>query len=55
MINADMREHVLQSNTIWFCVSCYCCMARCPKDVHVTHLMYTLKRMAIVPRKFTAD
>ena len=47
MINADMRKQVLQSNTPWFCVSCYYCMARCPQEVHITDLMYTLKRMAI--------
>jgi heterodisulfide reductase subunit C len=47
MIEADMREEVLRSNTFWICVSCYYCMVRCPQEVHITDLMYTLKRMAI--------
>jgi heterodisulfide reductase subunit C len=47
MIRADMREEVLASNTPWYCVSCYFCTVRCPQEVHVTDLMYTLKRMAI--------
>lgn len=47
MINANMREEVLRSNTFWYCVSCYCCMVRCPQDIRITDLMYTLKRMAI--------
>ncbi len=47
LIEADMREAVLKSNTPWYCVSCYYCMVRCPQDVHITDLMYTLKRMAI--------
>ena len=47
MIAADMRKDVLRSNTPWYCVSCYYCMVRCPQDVHITDLMYTLKRMAI--------
>lgn len=47
MIKADMREEVLRSNTPWYCVSCYYCTARCPQEVHITDLMYTLKRMAI--------
>ncbi|MBN1667778.1 MAG: 4Fe-4S dicluster domain-containing protein [Anaerolineales bacterium] len=47
MINADMKEQVLRSNAPWYCVSCYYCMIRCPQDVHITDLMYTLKRMAI--------
>lgn len=47
MIEADMREEVLRSNTFWYCVSCYSCMVRCPQEVHITDIMYTLKRKAI--------
>jgi heterodisulfide reductase subunit C len=47
MINAGMREEVLQSNAPWYCVTCYYCMTRCPKQIPVTDLMYTLKRMAV--------
>ncbi|MCL4395427.1 MAG: 4Fe-4S dicluster domain-containing protein [Chloroflexi bacterium] len=54
MIRAGMRDQVLSSNTPWLCVSCYYCMARCPQQVHVTDIMYTLKRMA-VRSKMTDD
>jgi heterodisulfide reductase subunit C len=47
MIRAGFREAVLQSNTPWMCVSCYNCVVRCPQDVHITDIMYTLKGMAI--------
>jgi heterodisulfide reductase subunit C len=47
MIRAGMREEVLSSNTPWMCVSCYHCVVRCPQDVHITDVMYTLKGMAI--------
>jgi heterodisulfide reductase subunit C len=47
MIRADMREEVLRSNTPWYCVSCYYCTVRCPQEVHITDVMYTLKGMAI--------
>jgi heterodisulfide reductase subunit C len=47
MIEAGMRDEVLRSNTPWYCVSCYYCMARCPQEIHITDIMYTLKRMAI--------
>ena len=47
MIAAGMKEDVLKSNTPWYCVSCYYCMVRCPQDIHITDIMYTLKRMAI--------
>jgi len=47
MIFAGMKDEVLRSNTPWYCVSCYLCAVRCPQDIHVTDIMYTLKRMAI--------
>lgn len=47
MIRAGMREEALASNTPWMCVSCYHCVVRCPQDVHIADVMYTLKSMAI--------
>lgn len=47
MIEAGEREKVLRSNTPWYCVSCYYCMVRCPQEVHITDIMYSLKRMAV--------
>jgi heterodisulfide reductase subunit C len=47
MIKAGMKYEVLRSNTFWYCVSCYYCMTRCPQEIHITDIMYTLKRMAI--------
>jgi heterodisulfide reductase subunit C len=55
MINSGMKEAVLRSNTPWYCVSCYYCMVRCPQDVHVTDLMYSLKRLAIKEGYYTTD
>ncbi len=46
MIRAGMSEEVLRSNTPWMCVSCYHCVVRCPQDIHITDVMYTLKAMA---------
>lgn len=47
MLRAGMRAAVLESNTPWICVSCYHCVVRCPQNVHITDVMYTLKGMAI--------
>jgi heterodisulfide reductase subunit C len=47
MINAGMRDQVLRSNTPWYCVSCYYCTTRCPKEIPITEIMYTLKRTAV--------
>lgn len=47
LINAGMKDTVLKSNTPWYCVSCYYCTVRCPQEVHITDIMYTLKRLAV--------
>ncbi len=47
MLRAGMREDVLRSNTFWMCVSCYHCVVRCPQEIHIADVMYTLKSMAI--------
>jgi heterodisulfide reductase subunit C len=46
LIRAGMREETLKSNTPWMCVSCYHCVVRCPQEVHIADVMYTLKGMA---------
>lgn len=52
MINAGMQAEVLNSNTPWFCVSCYYCTVRCPQEIHITDIMYTLKRIAVQEKGF---
>lgn len=53
MLRAGMREEVLRSNTPWICVSCYHCVVRCPQEVHIADVMYTLKGMDIKAKKYT--
>ncbi len=52
LINAGQREKVLSANTMWACVSCYFCTTRCPQEVPITDIMYTLKRMSIAERMY---
>ena len=47
MINQNMKEQVLESNTFWYCASCYYCTVRCPQEINITELMYALKRYSI--------
>ncbi len=42
-----MREEVLKSPVIWFCVMCYRCYARCPQEVNFTDVMRALRFLAI--------
>ncbi len=55
MIEAGMKEEVLQSNTPWYCVSCYYCMVRCPKEIPITDIMYTLKNMAVKAKYYDSS
>jgi heterodisulfide reductase subunit C len=47
MLRAGLKKEVLSSNTPWFCVSCYYCTVRCPQQIPITDIMYTLKHLAI--------
>lgn len=47
LVAAGERERVLSANTPWVCVSCYLCTVRCPKEIPITDVMYTLKRLSV--------
>ena len=46
MIRAGMRDEVLSSNSMWFCLSCYMCTCRCPRGVKPTELAHALESLA---------
>jgi heterodisulfide reductase subunit C len=47
LIRDGEMEPALRSETPWYCVSCYQCVARCPQEIPVIDLMYCLKRMSM--------
>jgi heterodisulfide reductase subunit C len=47
LVREGFREDALSSQTIWLCASCYSCAVHCPRQIHITDLMYSLKREAI--------
>ena len=42
-----MREEVLSSPLIWYCLVCYRCYARCPQNVNFTDVMRALRYLAV--------
>jgi heterodisulfide reductase subunit C len=56
LIREGFREDALSCRTIWLCASCYSCAVHCPQKIHITDVMYHLKREAIkdnlFPRRF---
>ena len=47
MIQNGQREKVLNSSTIWLCLSCETCITRCPNQVDIARMMDVLRQMAI--------
>lgn len=56
LVREGFRTEALSSETIWLCASCYSCAVHCPQQIHITDVMYSLKREAIqhrlYPRRF---
>jgi quinone-modifying oxidoreductase subunit QmoC len=52
LVREGFREDALGSKTIWLCASCYSCSVECPQQIHITDVMYALKREAIREEKF---
>lgn len=55
MVQAGMEQELLASNSMWYCISCYLCTVRCPRNVPVTDIMYMLKGMALRKRGRLGD
>ena len=47
LINSNLKDEVLASNTYWYCASCFHCSVRCPRDIDIAGLMYALKRYSM--------
>lgn len=47
MLQLGIKEPVLASSTIWLCLSCVTCTARCPKEVDLACIMDSLRELAI--------
>jgi heterodisulfide reductase subunit C len=50
-----MREEVLSSPRIWYCLICYRCYARCPQKVNFTDVMRALRYLAVKGRHAPSD
>jgi heterodisulfide reductase subunit C len=46
LIRAGMRDEVLSSSSMWFCLSCHLCGCRCPRGVKPTDLAHALESLA---------
>ena len=42
-IQLGMIDEAMKKNTIWYCLSCHTCSARCPEDIDIPHVVDTLR------------
>ena len=47
MILLGLKEEVLSSKVIWYCLSCYRCQVRCPQEVKYPEIMRVLRKLAV--------
>ncbi|MDR1776932.1 MAG: 4Fe-4S dicluster domain-containing protein [Desulfovibrio sp.] len=45
-VQLGLRDKVLNSRSIWMCLSCSTCSLRCPNNIDVATVMETLRHMA---------
>ena len=47
LVRLGAADRSISTEAIWNCVGCYACTARCPQDVPITELIYSLKGLAM--------
>lgn len=47
MILLGLKEEVLSSRAIWYCLTCYRCQVRCPQEVKYPEIMRVLRKIAV--------
>ena len=47
MILLGLKEEVLSSKAIWYCLTCYRCQVRCPQEVKFPEIMRVLRKLAV--------
>ncbi len=45
-VQLGLKDKVLDSKSIWMCLSCSTCSLRCPNNIDVANVMETLRHMA---------
>jgi heterodisulfide reductase subunit C len=46
-VQLGQEETVLESNSMWLCVSCFQCQGRCPKCLDPSKIMEGLRRLSL--------
>lgn len=49
-VQLGLKQHVLSAGSIWLCLQCQVCSARCPMEIDVARVMESLRLLAILER-----
>jgi heterodisulfide reductase subunit C len=55
LIQMGLKKEVMQSTTIWLCVSCETCSSRCPAKIDIAKVMESLRILAAVEGSIPAE
>ncbi len=54
-IQMGLKKEVMQSTTVWLCVSCETCSSRCPAKIDIAKVMESLRILATVEGTVPAE
>jgi len=55
LIQMGLKKEVMQSTTIWLCVSCETCSSRCPAKIDIAKVMESLRILATAEESPAAE
>src|SRR5512137_463562 len=55
LIQMGLKKEVMQSTTVWLCVSCETCSSRCPAKIDIAKVMESLRILATVEGSVPAE
>lgn len=54
-VQLGLKEEVLNSTTLWLCLFCQTCSARCPLDIDIARVLESLRLLAVAEGKVPGD
>lgn len=49
-IQLGLKDDIIHSTTIWLCMFCQTCSARCPQEIDIARVMETLRVLAVAEK-----
>ena len=51
MVNLELEDKILSSNSMWICGACFSCQVKCPQGVNIPRIMEALRQMQLRKKK----